>query len=1048
MKPYITTGVFVFLSLFSVTAGTYGRGNIVLQPGKESYKLGLHSDILEDKTRKLSFEEIRSLHLAGKWHASNQEVMNFSFSDSAYWIRTSIRNDTALNKDMILELGFPLQDYVDAYVEEEGSHFRVVKTGDRRPFHTREIDHPDFLFGVSIPAGKERMVYLRLDSYDGLHEVVPLTLQERNTFLEKDALTNYLNGVVLTVMLTMVFYNFFVFVSLRDLSYLYYVLFIISAVLWLFSYQGMSFHILWPNKPGLANIMIPVGVTSTILTNLVFTRSYLETARRSPRLDTVLKLGIVAWSFLLLYSFFGNYSTLFLIIVPLQIFQVVYLFTVGVRISLLGHRPALYYILSYFVVMIGLALVGLKVLDVLPSNLLTENSIIIGLAISMLMLAFGLADRINIIRNEKDKAQKEALEKEIVARQAQERAAENLRRTNQLKDTFLANTSHELRTPLTGIIGLADYLIDGIGREDPERIKSNLKMISSSGRRLFSLVSDILDFEKLRNQDMELNCKEIHLQSIVDVVLALEKILADRKDLVLINQISDDIPAVFADEARLEQIFYNLVNNAIKFTDAGEIVISARSKDSRMVEISIQDTGIGIPEQKQTQIFESFVQAHEEEGRNSGGTGLGLSITRRLVELHGGEIGVESTPQKGSKFYFTLPIYPGEAPDTHEPLEKEESQPSAILDARYDFQEFPEDLISPGVPDTRNQSVLLVDDEVVNLEVMRNYLESTAFTPVMAKDCLEARKLLDQHPLPECIVLDIMMPHISGLDFAREIRKTYDLLELPILLVTARARTSDLLAGMEAGANDYLTKPFEKEEFLIRVTNLANLARNHRKLQDSEMRIMEAAKQERARINSDLHDHLGASLTDLVHLSEAALQSNRVDTDFAGKFHSKILGAVEILRSDMLHLEDLDLLEENYLEGLNLILLRRYVDSNRELEFIIPESQEPISLKEPLLSTLYAVFKEIATNDLKYGTGTPVWKFSLDENQLHLHFTSLSHYKLANHGTGRGTAGMARRLTTIGGKFHMTMEDDEAVPCTIQIEIHAPLSLESVLHFN
>lgn len=1047
MKPYIT-GVFVFLSLFPAAAGIDARGNIVLQPGKESYKPGLHCDILEDKTEKLSFKEILSIHQAENWRASDQEVMNFSFSSSAYWIRTAIRNGTSRDQEMILELAFPLQDYVDAYIEEENSRFRTVKTGDRRPFYSREINNRNFLFRVSIPAGQTRTVYLRLESYDGLHEVAPLLLLERDTFLEKDALIHYLNGVVLTVMLTMVFYNFFIFVSLRDLSYLYYVLFIVCAVQWLFAYQGMSFQILWPNNPWLANVMIPFGVTSTILSNLVFTRSYLETAKRTPRLDTVLKLGIVVWSFLLVYSFFGNYSTLFMVIVPLQIVQVIYLFSVGVRISLMGHRPALYYILSYFVVMIGLALVGLKVADILPSNLLTENSVIIGLAISMLMLALGLADRINIIRDEKDKAQKEALEKEVVARQAQERAAENLRRTNRLKDAFLANTSHELRTPLTGIIGLADYLVDGIEKEDPERIKSNLKMISSSGRRLFSLVNDILDFEKLRNQDIELDCKEIRLQSIADVVLALEKVLADRKDLVLINQIPDETPAVFADEARLEQIFYNLVNNAIKFTDAGEIVISARSKDSRMVEISVQDTGIGIAEPMQKQIFESFVQGDDEEGRNPGGTGLGLSITRRLVELHGGEIGVESVPGKGARFYFTLPVYSGEASQSPVPLGKGERLTSFLRDTKYEAENYPVDVIAPEVPDTKHPTVLLVDDEAVNLEVMRNYLESTAFTPVMVMDCLDARKVLKQRPLPECIVLDIMMPRISGLEFAREIRNTHDLLELPILLVTARAQTGDLLAGMEAGANDYLTKPFDKEEFLIRVTNLANLARNHRKLRDSERRILEAAKQERARINSDLHDHLGASLTDLVHLSEAALKSEIIDAGFADKFHTKILGAVEMLRNDMLHLEDMDLLEENFLEGLNLILLRRYVDSNRELEFIQPESPEPIQLKEPLLSTLYAVFKEIATNDLKYGTGKPRWSFSRDGERLHLYFTSLSHYKLARYGTGRGTAGMARRLAAIGGKFHMTMENDVDLPCAIQIEIHAPLSLEPMLELK
>ncbi len=1026
--------------------GLYARGNVILQPGKDTYKLGLYTDILEDETGKLSFNEIRGMDQTGEWRASKEEVINFTFSHSAYWIRTSIQNETSVDKDMILELAFPLQDYVDAYIEGENSRFREVKTGDRRPFPTREINNRDFLFRVSIPAGKERTVYLRLESYDGLHEVTPLLLQEQNTFLEKNTLINYLNGVVLAVMLTMVFYNFFVFVSLRDLSYLYYVMFIMSAVQWLFSYQGMSFHLLWPDNPWLANVMIPFGVTSTILSNLLFTRSYLETAKRTPRLDMGLKLGMVVWSFLLIASFFGSYSILFMVIIPAQLLHVLFLFIVGVRISLLGHRPALYYILSYFVVMIGLGLVGLKVGGILPSNLITENSIIIGLVISMLMLALGLADRINIIREEKDKAQKEALEKEILARQAQERASENLKRTNQLKDAFLANTSHELRTPLTGIIGLTDYLIDSLEKEDTDRIKYNLKMISTSGRRLYSLVSDILDFEKLRNQDIELHCKKIDIPSIINVVLSLEKVLADQKGLQLINHISDSMPAVYADEARLEQIIHNLVHNAIKFTDAGEIVISAREMDAQTLEISVEDTGSGVPEAFKEQIFESFVQADDEEGRNPGGTGLGLSIARHLVELHGGKIGVDSTPRKGSRFFFTLPVYSGTTSNVEASPGMKEFHPATLREASFDLQKIPVVAIDSAVTDRGHATVLLIDDEPINLEVMHNYLESTSLNAVMAMDCLEARKILENFPLPECIVLDIMMPHITGLEFAREIRKTYDLLELPILMVTARTRTGDLLAGMEAGANDYLTKPFEKEEFLIRVSNLTNLALHHRKLRDSEKRILEAARQERARINSDLHDHLGASLTDLVHLSEDAMKNERMDASFADKFHSKILSAMEMLRNDMLHLDDMDLLEEDFLDGFNLILLRRYVDAGRELDFIHPETKKEIRLKEPLRSTLYAVFKEIATNDLKYGSGKPRWEFSLNKDRLQLHFTSLSHYRLARYGTGRGTSQIVRRLTAIGGEFHMTMEDDTNIPFTIMIEIQAPLSLEAELN--
>jgi signal transduction histidine kinase len=229
---------------------------------------------------------------------------------------------------------------------------------------------------------------------------------------------------------------------------------------------------------------------------------------------------------------------------------------------------------------------------------------------------------------------------------------EALKRVDRLKDEFLANTSHELRTPLNGIIGLSESLYDNIN--EPEQLE-DLSMIISSGKRLASLVNDILDFSKLRNFDIELQRKPIDLYSIAEIILRINKPLVSGKKLELINKVPVDLAAIDGDENRLQQILNNLIGNAIKFTETGSVTVSAQKKNQD-IQVSVSDTGIGIPESKKEVIFHEFQQADGSISREFAGTGLGLSISKHLVELHGGKMWLESEVSKGSSFIFTLPV--------------------------------------------------------------------------------------------------------------------------------------------------------------------------------------------------------------------------------------------------------------------------------------------------------------------------------------------------------------------------------------------------------
>jgi two-component system sensor histidine kinase ChiS len=391
---------------------------------------------------------------------------------------------------------------------------------------------------------------------------------------------------------------------------------------------------------------------------------------------------------------------------------------------------------------------------------------------------------------------------------AQERLmADQLRRLDRLKDEFLANTSHELRTPLNGIIGLAESLIDGATGELSTETKANLSMIALSGRRLANLVNDVLDFSKLKYKTIELDLRPVGMQALTEVVLMLSKPLVGAKSLQLVNNIRPDTPLVEADENRVQQIMHNLVGNAIKFTPAGTVEVSARVEDEYLA-ISVSDTGIGIPEDQFEHIFASFEQADGGIERAYGGTGLGLAITKQLVELHGGTIQVQSTVGQGSRFTFTLPL--SRTPADLQPVEPLKLEPETGSLA----YELPKREVQPVQGDF---NILIVDDEPVNLQVLSNQLslENYAVTPAMSGP--EALEAIQSGLRPDLILLDVMMPRMSGYEVSQKLRQQYSLFELPILILTAKNRTDDLIAGFEAGANDYITKPVGKSALLARV---------------------------------------------------------------------------------------------------------------------------------------------------------------------------------------------------------------------------------------
>jgi PAS domain S-box-containing protein len=377
-----------------------------------------------------------------------------------------------------------------------------------------------------------------------------------------------------------------------------------------------------------------------------------------------------------------------------------------------------------------------------------------------------------------------------------------LERATRLKDEFLASMSHELRTPLNAILGLSEALQEQVYGAVTDKQKKSLGTIEQSGRHLLELINDILDLSKIESGKMELQIEPVPVQRLAESSLVFLRQLAQSKKIRIASVIGREITTIHVDERRMRQVLINLLSNAIKFTpEGGQVTLEIGSDPvGNQIHFAVIDNGIGIDPANFDKLFKPFIQLDSALSRRYTGTGLGLALVRSIIEMHGGSVSVESHPGKGSKFAASIPWR----------LAGGEGDPQALArrsDSGMLLASSSPSLPEPGPARTPEKPlILLAEDNPANVVTILDYLQAHGFEIKVARNGIEVIAMA-QARRPALILMDVQMPEMDGIEACRRLRRLKETADLPIIALTALAMPGDKERCIEAGMNDYLSKP-------------------------------------------------------------------------------------------------------------------------------------------------------------------------------------------------------------------------------------------------
>lgn len=683
---------------------------IVFSDVKKVITIGKALQILEDKNDKLTIDKVSA---SKDFQTNNQTTPNFGVTSSSFWLKFYVKNISESNT-LLLELSHPLIDELTLYSIKPNDQYEIQKTGELYSYSQRIHKYQNYLLDLKIPKNTTALYILKIKS--GKQIQLPLRLGTSESLYNSNITNELIFGIYFGIIIITVLYNLFIYFSVRDKSYLYYVVYAFSIGLTQACLRGYTSRYLWPNSSWMIShgifIIVPIGGILSVL----FANNFLQTKKHSPIVHNISYLIIAIYSTSIVLGILDKQILSSNIIDFSVLLLTVYLLYTAIKISILGYRPAKFFLFAWSSFLICIIIYVMKHQGAFPNNNLTNYILELGSAIEVTLLSFALADRINILKKEKEESQAQTLlalkenEKIIINQnillesKVKERTYELEASNKELKDTqtqlvsvekmaslgqLTAGIAHEINNPINFVISnikplrrdveeilqlLAKYgeisndidLKEKLKEIDTlkqtldtdyviDEINLLLKGIDEGAYRTSEIVRGLQSFSRLDESDL----KRVNIHEGIDATLILLNNNIVSEKIQIIKDYEKALPPVECYPGKLNQSFMNIINNAIQSLAArnnkqaeGGKIIIKTKAEGNSIVISIKDNGIGIPENIKDKIFEPFFTTKDV----GSGTGLGLSIVYGIIQSHKGNISVESEEGKGAEFIITLPI--------------------------------------------------------------------------------------------------------------------------------------------------------------------------------------------------------------------------------------------------------------------------------------------------------------------------------------------------------------------------------------------------------
>lgn len=781
-------------------------------------------EVFRDSTAKLPFAQIPGQN----FKPLGKDYFLFPYTNHTHWVRLTVRNIDVTNKHWTLQWLNPLAEKLDFYISDSTqkgfSHteYRLITKKEKKLLEVEPAFH------FELPAHSSRIIYVRVSSQRGqygtisIHSPSSLTKKTLDAYIEQ----SFTNGLL--------FFRFFLVVILAVfiVKLPIFRIYSLHTVVKTFTYWGLM------NVPGpifTANPDIAkkidflsynsITITSGLFILVAFAMNMLPKWHKKIIYFFIFATVVVDIMAVVDYQWYWLKAGLYLTISSSIYFLGLYIYSLVKRLP--THK---YYSIPFILSMISYLLICLRLLGWLEYKPLFRLSSLLFMVENFVFVfflgqIFRSAERSKLVAE-----QQLGFNLEQNAR---------LKELDNLKTTFFANISHELRTPLTLILGPIQELIQKYPAE------GLLSMMQRNTQRLLVLINQLLDISKLEAGQMKVEVSRQNISQYFRTLTSSFTSLAESRNITFETSLGREAIQGYIDRDKLDKIIINLLSNAFKFTaNGGKVIASLANNHDKSITLTISDTGIGIKKDKLDKIFDRFYQVDSSQNRKFEGTGIGLALVKELVDVLKGSISVESQENAGTTFRVKLPV---DKETWKDQITEENSETGEYASTQMPI------LIENGQVDSINENAI-IDQENILLVVddnadIRAYIRSIFEKEYQVIEAINGKEGISKavEKIPNLIISDLMMPEMDGFEFCKVLKSDEKTSHVPIIMLTAKADIASKMEGLELGADDYLTKPFNKEEILTRARNLISIREKLKKWYGKE--IVEL-KPDEIRVNS------------------------------------------------------------------------------------------------------------------------------------------------------------------------------------------------------